>query len=151
MSADSLSSQFHDRVGRVVIGAPIEPMRHAYLLPFDRIAHDPPQSGNVDWLHNKLAVLHLSYGALKRIGPLLVVGVVGVVMAGLVAFALIGGVKTGAHKVEGMFSGSSSASTSSALVSQLSPEDQARKTRCQSMALAGEYVSPECRTLMQEQ
>ncbi|BFI94985.1 MAG: hypothetical protein RSP_04950 [Rhodanobacter sp.] len=141
----SFSSFIHDRVGRVVIGPPIAQMKHAYLIPGDRVALDPPQPDNVDWLHEKLTVLDISYGSLHRLGPLLVLCVVACVVAGMCAMGLISGVKTGAHKVENIFSSSPSPTSS------LTPDQQAQKARCQSIAAQGGYIAPVCQTLIKEQ
>ena len=141
----SFSSAFHDRIGRLVIGPPNGPLKHAYVIPGDRIALDPPQPDNIEWQHEKLAVLDISYAALHRIGPLLLVCVVACVLAGLIALGVIGGVKAGAHKVENIFS-SSPAATSS-----LTPEQQAQKARCQAIAAQGGYIAPACQDLIKEQ
>lgn len=141
----SLSSTIHDRVGRLTIGPPISPMKHAYLIPGDRVALDPPQPDNVEWQHDKLAVLDLSYGALHRIGPMLLPCVAACVIAGLLALLLIGGIKAGAHKVENIFSASPAATSS------LTPEQQAQKARCQTIAAQGGYIAPACQDLIKEQ
>lgn len=144
MSPASYSSALHDRVGHAIIGPPNGPLQHAYLIPGDRIALDPPQPDNVDWLHDKLAVLSLSYGALRRLGPLNFIGLVVVMIVGMAVLGAIGGVKAGAHKVESVFSSSSSTTT-------LTPDQQAQKARCQAIAAQGGYVAPACQALIQEQ